>query len=157
MLENPALPSLPRATCKLSPTTAGTSDPPGETKIVTVLPNLTEVPGDGSCRTTVLAGAVELGAVCSWTWKPLDLSRFSASATDLCLTFGTSTIFGPLDAKIVTVVPAATTLPFAGLVLITMSLGMVELDCFCTVYFSPACVISCSACVSVCPSTCGTA
>src|SRR5262252_2967656 len=141
MLENPALPSLPRATCKLSPTTAGTSDPPGETKIVTVLPNLAEVPGGGSCLTTVLAGAVELGAVCSWTWNPLDLRMLSASAAEWCLTLGTLTIFGPLDTKIVTVVPAATTFPFAGLVLITVSLGTVALDCFTTVNPSPAWVI----------------
>src|SRR5262249_34100858 len=128
MCVTPVAPSWTSVACESSPTTAGTRDPPGETKIVTVLPNLAFVPGDGSCLTTVLGGAVELLAVCSLTWNPSDRRMLSASPTLWCLTLGTSTIFGPLDTTIVTFVPAGTTFPFGGLVLITMSLATVGSD-----------------------------
>src|SRR5215471_12158355 len=157
MLENPALDSLPSASSRLSPTTFGTMDPPGVTKIVTVLPTLAFEFGGGSCLTTVLGGALELFAVCVVTRNPAPFKMASASVSDLCLTSGTFTSFGPVDTKIVTVLPAFTTFPLGGLVLITMLLGIVALGCFTTVNFSPALVIACSATVSVWPSTCGTA
>src|SRR5437660_12404361 len=157
MLVNPASPSLAIATSTFNPITEGTMDPPGDTKIVTVLPNLAFEPAGGSCLTTVLGGAFVLVEVCWLTWNPAARSVAVACVTDSCLTGGTVTCFGPLDTTRTTWLPAGTTFPFGGLVLITMFLGVVALGCFCTVYFSPAAVISCSAWVSVCPFTCGTA
>ena len=124
---------------------------------MTVLPNLAFVPAVGSCLTTVLDAPVELLSVCTLTRNPAAFSLFVASPTESCFTLGTDTIFGPVDTTRTTWLPAGTTLPLGGLVLITMFLGTVGLGCFCTVYFSPAWVISFSAWVSVCPFTCGTA
>src|ERR1700747_1133613 len=131
-------------------------EPPGDTKIVTVLPYLTLVFPGGSCLTTMWAGAFVLVEVCWLTWNPAALSVLIACDTGSCLTLGTVAIRGPLDTTSTTWLPAGTTFPFGGLVLITVFLGTVGLVCFCTVNFSPAWVISCSALMSVCPSTCGT-
>ena len=124
---------------------------------MTVLPNLAFVPAVGSCFTTVLGVPVELLSVCTLTWNPAAFNVLCAWLTESCFTLGTDTIFGPVDTTRTTWLPAGTTLPLGGLVLITMFFGTVALGCFCTVYFSPASVISFSAWVSVCPFTCGTA
>src|SRR5215469_5200004 len=125
--------------------------------MVTRVPTLTDLPGSGDCLTTVLAGLDELASGTSVTWKPLLRSRFAADDSDCPLTSGTLTIFGPLETNSFTRVPAATTLPFCGLVLITIPLGVVALGCSTTVDFSPALVISCSACLTWRPFTDGTA
>src|SRR5215471_816420 len=117
--------------------TFGTGLPFGGTKIVTVLPTLALVPADGSCLTTVLAGAVELGAVWMLTRNPAAFSLAVAWSTESCLTSGTCAFFGPVDTTRTTWVPAGTTFPLGGVVRITMFGGTVGLGCFCTVYFSP--------------------
>src|SRR5262249_1715848 len=137
--------------------TFGTRFPFGGTKIVTVLPTLALVPAGGSCLATVLGGAVELLAVWVLTRNPAAFSLAVASLTESCLTLGTCTFFGPVDTTRTTWVPAGTTFPLGGVVLITMPVGTVALGCFCTVYFSPAAVISCCALASGSPVTCGTA
>src|SRR5215469_16832065 len=125
--------------------------------MVTSVPTLTDVPGSGDCLTTVPAGFDELLSCCSVTWKPLLRNRLSADACGCPLTSGTLTIFGPLETNSFTRVPAATTFPFAGLVLITKPFCTVALGCFTTVDFSPALVISSWACLTCRPFTDGTA
>src|SRR5579862_1590638 len=122
--------------------TSGTRLPLGGTKIVTLLPNLAFVPALGSCLTTVPGVPVELLSVCTLTWNPAPLNVLCAWPTGSCLTLGTDTIFGPVDTTRVTLLPAGTALPLGGLVLITMFFGTVASGCLCTVYFSPAAVIS---------------
>src|ERR1051326_7417049 len=153
MLVNPASPNLAIATSTFNPITDGTRLPLGGTNIVTVLPTLAFVPAGGSCLTTVLGGAFELPAVWVLTRNPAAFSLAVASLTESCLTLGTSAFFGPVDTTRTTWLPAGTTFPLGGVVLITMFGGTVALGCFCTVYFSPAAVISCWALVSVSPFT----
>src|SRR5258708_4636454 len=144
MLVNPALPSLASATSMLSPITAGTMDPPGEMKIVTVLPALAFVPAVGLCLATVFAGAFELLSVWTLTWNPAAFRVVVACDTASCLTSGTAVIFGPVDTTMTTSLPAGTTFPLGGLVLITMLLGTEALGCLCTVNFSPPLQIAAS-------------
>src|SRR5215469_9286997 len=122
-----------------------------------MVPTLTDLPGSGDCLATVPLGFDELGSGCSLACRPLALSRLSAFACDCPFTSGTLTILGPVETKSFTRVPAATTFPFAGLVLITKPLGVVALGWFTTVDFSPALAICCSACLTDRPFTVGTA
>src|SRR5438093_738602 len=101
------------------------------------VPGVGEDVGDGVGEGDVGVG---LGAVCTLTWNPAAFSLAVASLTESCFTLGTDTIFGPVDTTRTTWLPAGTTFPLGGLVLITMFFGTVALGCFCTVYFSPAAV-----------------
>src|SRR5579862_137542 len=108
------------------PTTFGTLALP-ETKIVTLDPGATLVPPTGLWFTTVPDGWVDVGSVLTTTWKPSFCSTDWAEFSCLPSTLGTVTGAAPVETYSVTVVFAATTLPSAGLDLMTRPLATLEL------------------------------
>ena len=115
--------SVLTASKTLMPTTligtvaCGAAGAPVDTLMVTVLPAATTVPAAGDCEMTSPAGTSAFAALVVVTLKPapssVDLASFSESPTTLG-TLGLGAGGAPVDTLMVTVLPAATTVPAAG-------------------------------------------
>src|SRR5580658_2944263 len=108
------------------PTTFGTLALP-DTKMVTFDPGAMLVPPTGVWFTTVPDGSVDVVSVLTMTWKPSFCSTVWAAFSCLPSTLGTVTGAAPVETYSVTTVFAATTLPSAGLDLMTRPLATPEL------------------------------
>ena len=97
---------------------------PCPTVIVTVLPEVTCVPPDGSCKMTSPICWALLGWRISWGVRPAVVMRFSAAFAVSPMTGGTATP-GPSETRIVTVAPSVVAAPGPGVVVVTRPLGTV--------------------------------
>ena len=137
------------------PTTFGTTGPV-ETTRLTAEPRLTLVPAAGFSLITLPAETVELDPVVTVpTTKPAAEIAEVAEACVCPTTFGTTV---PAETSRLTAEPGATAVPAAGISLITLPAGTVELGAVVAVPSTkPAPVIAEVADACVCPTTFGTA
>src|SRR5215469_11126833 len=124
--------------------------------MVTSLPGLTGVPAAGLCQTTVPAGAVEVVPVLPTGVRPAPAIVARAAATSSPRTSGTVGWCWPEAKKTATVLPAATTVPAAGRVLITWPFGTDGELWLRKRGRRWSAVIFCPACCAVRPRTSGT-
>ena len=127
----PALVMAAVAAACVSPTRLGTATCPGpeETTSLTADPAFTSVPAAGLSLITLPEGAVLLGCVVTVpNTKPALVIAAVAAACVSPTTLGTATCAGPEETTRLTADPAFTSIPAAGLSLITLPEATVLLD-----------------------------
>src|SRR5919112_6344726 len=156
----PALVIAPVAAACVRPTTFGTaiSGAPDETTSETALPTATWVPAAGFWSATDPAGTVVLGSVViAPIVRPAVAIALLAAACVRPTTDGTATCGTPDETTSATALLGATSVPAAGVWLITDPAGTVALDAVVTTPTrSPTALSAVAAPASVNPTTAGT-